>query len=46
MIQRLEQLQALHNAFFQNDDSNLKTMMTGVAMSTFGMLLVIGLYWL
>ena len=44
MIQRLEQLQALHNAFFQNDDSNFKTMMAGFAMSTMAMLMVFGLY--
>ncbi len=44
MIQRLQQLQALHNAFFENDDSNFKTMMTGFTMSMIAMLMVVGLY--
>ncbi len=44
MIQRLEQLRAIHNAFFQHDDGNFKTMMAGFTMSAAAILLVFGLY--
>ena len=44
MIQRLEQLRAIHNAFFQHDESNIKTMMAGFTMSAGAILLIFGLY--
>lgn len=44
MIQRIEQLKAIHNAFFQNDESNLKAMMAGFTMSAVAILMIVGLF--
>ena len=44
MIQKFQQLQALHNAFFESDDNNIKTMVAGFIMSATAILLVVGFY--
>ena len=44
MEKKLEQLKDLHNAFFQDDESNFKTMMAGFAMSAVCMLMIFGIY--
>ena len=44
MMNKLDQLQAVHNAFFENDDSNFATMMKGFTISAICIAAVFFLY--
>lgn len=44
MIQRIEQLKTIHNAFFQGDERNFKTMILGFTISAACMLAIFGIY--
>lgn len=44
MLKKIQLLQAVHYAFFENDDNNLRAMGTGFAISAVSILLVFGLY--
>jgi hypothetical protein len=44
MFDKIQLLQAVHYAFFENDDNNLRAMGIGFAISAASMLLLFGLY--
>ena len=44
MFDKIQLLQAVHHAFFENDDNNIRAMGVGFAISAASMLLLFGLY--
>ena len=44
MLKKIQLLTAVHHAFFENDDNNLRTMGVGFAISAASILMLFGLY--